>query len=392
MYDDLIKSRSLGAHAYVQDILPEWRSMQLAKAPDDPIESHLTSRCAMFTARVLKQAGLKANMKLGLCPDSDQGYHDGSGWHPHAWVVCEGKIIDIRADLHGDGPPIRITTASDPRYRQGEDSTRPRYKKQRRRDVEAIWIGWTLHQAEASGLKHVHSSPTCRVLAHHDPDPSHKTVLLSFTGVKFGMGGVDLGGAEFRGQARRFDNILYLSDMARSWGNHLDFDEITDAISPYIAGRTLHAIGNSMGGSLAILTSIIWDYASVISIVPQFSVKPDILPGGSHNPRFVKKIERWPYPTLAECFNPATRYTILTGDDAFERQHWPNFPLTDNVSTYVYRHDGHALARSLKQAGLLNGILDAAFEDRLSLQSLQQGWPDGVSMAADVLETDRSSS
>jgi hypothetical protein len=43
------------------------------------------------------------------------------------------------------------------------------------------------------------------------------------------MGGINVQKPEFFGAGRSFDNIIFITDKTRSWGNQLDFDSIKRA-------------------------------------------------------------------------------------------------------------------------------------------------------------------
>jgi hypothetical protein len=103
-------------------------------------------------------------------------------------------------------------------------------------------------------------------------------VLLSFTGVGHAMGGIDVQQPEFFGAGRGFDNIIFVSDLTRSWGNHIDFPLLAERVAPFIAGRRVFCIGNSMGGFLAILASRYIEIEASISFAPQYSINPETAP------------------------------------------------------------------------------------------------------------------
>ncbi|GAB5388674.1 MAG: hypothetical protein Alpg2KO_16420 [Alphaproteobacteria bacterium] len=364
------------ARQFLEARWPDWHRALGDAVP--PVASAGTcARSAMFLARVLRQSGQSATVVHGTRPDAAEGYFDGIRWHGHSWVSSGDYIIDITADQFGDAPVV-ICQSDDPRYRAGEDTALPRFKRKRQTDVDALWQDWTLQQARAAGLHEVLISDTCRILARHRPDPSHKTVLLSFTGIRFGLGGVHYGGAEFRGLGERFDNTLFLYDLTRSWGNHLDWDQIAQQLAPFVQGRHVDAIGNSMGGFLAILASRILTLQTVISMVPQYSVHPDLMPEETRWKRYTRKISDWPCPSLDGCFQPTTRYTIITADNPAEQRHWSRFPVLDNINLYALSHDRHGLGNSLKKQGALAPILTAALEGQLTETLIAHHWPTGV--------------
>ena len=59
-------------------------------------------------------------------------------------------------------------------------------------------------------------------------------ILLSFTGIGHGMGGIDVQRPEFFGAGKSFGNVIFMSDRKRSWGNSLDFGRLIEVLEPHI--------------------------------------------------------------------------------------------------------------------------------------------------------------
>jgi len=137
-----------------------------------------------------------------------------------------------------------------------------------------------------------------------EPAPDGRRTLLSFTGVGHGMGGVNVQKAEFFGTGRNFDNLLFLTDKTRSWGNLLDFDDIAARLAPFREGTELSAIGNSMGGFLAIVASRFMPMRRVVSFVPQFSVDPALVPWEFRWKEYREAIREFKFGTRAIISNP----------------------------------------------------------------------------------------
>lgn len=72
-------------------------------------------------------------------------------------------------------------------------------------------------------------------------------VLLSFTGVDHAVGGIDVQKPEFYGAGKGFDNVIFINDLTRSWGNALDYDLILETIAPLVQGRKIFTTSNSPG-------------------------------------------------------------------------------------------------------------------------------------------------
>jgi hypothetical protein len=75
--------------------------------------------------------------RISLC-----GFLSGDRWESHAWVRCEGFIVDITADQF-DAAPIIVTDASDPRYQASQsDAAYPTSIVARHAAVEDVWPQW----------------------------------------------------------------------------------------------------------------------------------------------------------------------------------------------------------------------------------------------------------
>lgn len=198
-------------------------------------------------------------------------------------------------------------------------------------------------------------------------------LTLCFTGVGHAMGGVDVQGEEFL-RASSGATAIFVIDKHRSWGNRLDFPAIAERIAPLAAGRTVNALGNSMGGFLAILMSRFMAIHSVVAIVPQFSVSKAVVPGESRWDRYVDKILEWRYESLDGCFVPDTNYYVLAGYSAVEARQLDRFPSARNIHKIFFRAPrfNHNVAQELKAAGLLYPVIADCFEGRQPTQILER--------------------
>lgn len=192
-------------------------------------------------------------------------------------------------------------------------------------------------------------------------------VTLCFTGVGHAMGGVDVQGEEFT-RASSSSTAIFVIDKQRTWGNSLDFPAIVAAVAPYIDGKEINALGNSMGGFLAILASRFVDLASVVAFVPQFSVSKAIVPSEHRWDQYVDKISSWRYESLAGCFLQRTSYYILAGYNAVEAKQLDLFPSAPNIHKIYFRGGrfNHNVAQELKAAGLLYPVIGDCFEGKSS--------------------------
>ncbi|WP_172329004.1 hypothetical protein [Mangrovicoccus sp. HB161399] len=212
----------------------------------------------------------------------------------------------------------------------------------------------------------VEKSDELRVLAREPAGPGQRRVLLSFTGIGNQMGGMDVQEPEFFSAGNAFDNILFISDLKRSWGNAYDFAAMCARLSPYLEGREIYALGNSMGGFLAILAAAHLPVAAVAAFVPQFSVAPHVVPEETRWQDYVRGIGEWRVPSLEGCFNATTRYHVFSGNSEEERIHSGRFPVQPNLFHAVPRWSGHTLAKKLKDRGVLRDVIAEAWEGSLT--------------------------
>ncbi|NOX40367.1 MAG: hypothetical protein GXP05_07580 [Alphaproteobacteria bacterium] len=210
---------------------------------------------------------------------------------------------------------------------------------------------------------------TCGIEAYESASDWQNTVLLSFTGIGHAMGGLDVQTPEFFGAGRGFDNVIFISDLARSWGNALDFDEIVAALRPFVAGRKIFAIGNSMGGFLGVVMSNLLEIDTVVAFVPQFSVSARVLWSEHRWRNHRVHIKEFKIPSLADQFNAKTQYYLFSSNSWPDRKHWKRFPAQPNIENIVLKDGAHNLAAGLKKSGQLSGLIEACFTGQFSI-----GW------------------
>ena len=127
-------------------------------------------------------------------------------------------------------------------------------------------------------------------------------------------------------------------------------------LRPYLNAQTV-AIGNSMGGFLAVIAISCLPISVCISFVPQYSVHQEIVPNEVRWAEYRDKIKVWRYPSLAGYFNSTTRYHIFSGGADFEKQHWSKFPSMPNIHNIVFKPWGHNVAQKLKSKQLLYPVI-----------------------------------
>jgi hypothetical protein len=187
------------------------------------------------------------------------------------------------------------------------------------------------------------------------------SILLSFTGIGHGMGGLNVQKPEFFGAGRSFDNIIFITDKMRSWGNQLDFDSIKELLSPYIEERKVYSIGNSMGGFNSIISTNYIPTEVSISFVPQYSVHPSIVPWEKRWKQYTSKIHKYRFESVENYMNDTTNYFIFSGGIDADLRHAELFPVKDNIHHYTLHNVAHNVATALKEMGALNETVQGCF-------------------------------
>ncbi|MGD9916435.1 MAG: hypothetical protein AB7U46_00315 [Paenirhodobacter sp.] len=157
------------------------------------------------------------------------------------------------------------------------------------------------------------------------------------------------------------NNVLYVSDESRSWMNGpgiADFVvEAAKATAQEIGAEEICAIGNSMGGTAALILAALMPIDHVVAIAPQFSVKPGVVPEEDRWMYFRKRITDWPFPEVPDLRDTDSEVTILHGGSDDELAHARRFPDDAGYWHYIFPRHGHTLARGLHEAGLLAPIV-----------------------------------
>ena len=190
-------------------------------------------------------------------------------------------------------------------------------------------------------------------------------ITLCFTGVGHGYGGIDVQSEEFRKSAQQGSSIFVIDKM-RSWGNNLDFAEIAEIARSFGRDRVVNAIGNSMGGFLAILATKFIDINACVAFAPQFSVHKGVLPCEHRWDGYVDKIAHWKYRDLGDAFNPPCRYYVFGGVGGEDDPHLRLIPDGANIHKIYFANEKyrHEIAAALRGEKLLYGLISDSFAGR----------------------------
>lgn len=188
--------------------------------------------------------------------------------------------------------------------------------------------------------------------------------ILCFSGIGHRVGAVDIQGDEFS-RATEGAATIFIADLQRSWGNNFDFEDVVALIEPYTRGRRLHALGNSMGGFLAILASRFLALETVIAFCPQFSVDPRIVEERRWA-NYISAIRQWRYPSLEGAFMERTRYYLFGTPAGKDAAQLAMMPKAANVARFWFAEPeaAHHEAAFLKDDGLLYDVVAACLEGK----------------------------
>lgn len=129
---------------------PVWDDWQAA----DPSHRGATpsagtcGRTSLFVRDVLRRQGHDAHWSNGIprrsetSPIGDFGFLVHGRWEAHAWVTCQGWIIDITADQFG-APPVIVARTTDPRYAANDlDTADPESIARREATAARLMAAW----------------------------------------------------------------------------------------------------------------------------------------------------------------------------------------------------------------------------------------------------------
>ncbi len=160
------------------------------------------------------------------------------------------------------------------------------------------------------------------------------------------------------------NHVLFVSDASRSWMNGPGLAEsIVETIEKVVeeAGiQRIVAVGNSMGGTMALILPYLTRIDEVLAFVPQFSAKPSRVPEEDRWLFFRNKIKTWPFEAIERLPTDRCTVTILHGGSPDELVHLNRFPKDQQAKHFVLPDLGHRLAYDLHTAGKLARIVRTA--------------------------------
>ena len=164
---------------------------------------------------------------------------------------------------------------------------------------------------------------------------------------------------------------IFICDKNDSWGNRMDVDKILPFVKDLIKDKTVYAVGNSMGGNMAMTFAELFNISYSLSFVPQYSIRYDIIKN-DYLDCDERLIQNWRFPYVT--FNDHTKYTIITTNGGHDLYHVDLFKqhAKENVSMFLFdeaKGFHHAVVAQLRDMGILESI----FKDFLDCGEISNG-------------------
>lgn len=193
-----------------------------------------------------------------------------------------------------------------------------------------------------------------------------KTLVVALSGV--GTVPTEMPPFEFVGTASQGgeNHVILVTERARTWMNSPDLPEaIVKEIEDVVAREsidTVVALGNSMGGFMALVLPTLTRVDHVVALSPQYSMHPDIVPEETRWQRWRRKFPTYRYRQVPAPVE-GTRYVVLHGDTPEERIHWARFPQEPKTfNHFILRGESHDLIKAMKKKDTMREVLSRAMD------------------------------
>lgn len=195
-------------------------------------------------------------------------------------------------------------------------------------------------------------------------------LVLAFSGVGRNTDPTEEPGIEFyriaSGAGTR--HVLFITDQSRSWLNHSDIAEqiadFTLATQERTGARRITALGNSMGGTMALLMARFLAFEAVLAFVPQYSVDPSIMPDEPSWKKMRNRIQKFRFAAVDDL-PPKGQYFVLHGTLETELLHAMRFPVAANLHHFIFAGADHNLSIGLKNNGHAQALVECALAGKV---------------------------
>lgn len=173
------------------------------------------------------------------------------------------------------------------------------------------------------------------------------------------------------------NHVLFVQDMTNSWMNGAGIAdavcEVVRSVGEEAKAKRLITLGNSMGGTMALLLPQLMHVDAAIAISPQFSVDPRIVPEDTRWMEDRSNIEKFRFTGISSVPFEHTRTTVLHGGKQSELVHALRFPRHKEFRHFIFPDYGHNLASALHKDGKLAPIVlfAIAMRPRRTRQSVE---------------------
>lgn len=211
-------------------------------------------------------------------------------------------------------------------------------------------------------MKTIHDSETLRI--YYEEGEGDNT-LVSFSGVDFDVFGFTPKNRDIRPEFVRvtegMGDRFWVIDKERTWGCHIDWEWVSNFLSPHFEGKRVVTLGNCMGATNAIKFAYHADVHLCIGFTPHWSVDPNEVTH-EFDPRtkhLREKALSTGWKSLEGMFRPMTTYINVWTPDEVDVPHMIKFPKQPNNKPIFIVKSNHSVARMLRNAGVLTDFLDA---------------------------------
>lgn len=210
------------------------------------------------------------------------------------------------------------------------------------------------------------------------PEPLHlayipgqsNRLVLSFAGVGLESEATPRGEFPKLASCDGENHVLLIADSTRSWMNAPGLvealDDAVQRLCDRIAPQHIAAIGNSMGGTAALIYADRAPVDSVFSMVPQYSVSRAVLRKGSRWRHYTDAIREFRFPAAPNLAGRGKDVVILHGGNQHELLHAEQFVQSDDIRHFIFPKLNHQLAAHLKNAGQLQGLVSTFLRGQYS--------------------------
>ncbi len=164
------------------------------------------------------------------------------------------------------------------------------------------------------------------------------------------------------------NHVLFVQDTSNSWMNGQGIAEAIcetiEALCSKLEIARIVTLGNSMGGTMALLITQHMAIDAAIAIAPQFFVDPAIVPDDKRWMEDRERIKKFRYPDVSGVPFEKTRTTVMHGAQKEDGQHALLFPKNPNLTHFIFPDYGHGLASALHKEGKLAAIVTYAIAIR----------------------------